>query len=116
MREIRNKCVYLQRYIQANFQKLRRGAALGSVTPFRYSSPSAPLLGAAHLSLDFRPTSLLNRVHFIPRVQCAPPLPFPLPQSLTRRADPFSSARSRLARTLGGGQAKRCRLGGLACG
>ena len=60
MREIRNKCVYLQRYIQANFQKLRRGAALGSVTPFRYSSPSAPLLGAAHLSLDFRLPSLLD--------------------------------------------------------
>ena len=63
MREIRNKCVYLQRYIQANFQKLRRGAALGSVTPFRYSSPSAPLLSAAHLSLDFSLTPLLNREH-----------------------------------------------------
>ena len=77
MREIRNKCVYLQRYIQANFQKLRRGAALGSVTPFRYSSPSAPPLGAAHLSLDFRLTSLLNREHSFLAPSALPPA-FPL--------------------------------------
>ena len=77
MREIRNKCVYLQRYIQANFQKLRRGATLGSVTPFRYSSPSAPLLGAAHFSLDFRLTSLLNRVHSFLEPRALPPA-FPL--------------------------------------
>ena len=103
MREIRNKCVYLQRYIQANFQKLRRGATLGSVTPFRYSSPSTPLLSAAHSPLIFAlPPYLIGSTHSSRQVRS--PQPFPLPLSLTRHADPFSSARFHLARTLGGGR------------
>ena len=81
MREIRNKCVYLQRYIQANFQKLRRGATLGSVTPFRYSSPSAPPLGAAHFSPTFRLSSLPNRVHSFLELSALSPA-FPLSSEL----------------------------------